>query len=253
MITELIKDYVIADAVRFVPEPGGLAPRKMAADAVRFVSNDAEAPLYVHADHLGTPQTMTDQATAPVWDRVQRPFGETVSLSGPASNPQRFPGQLHGPETGVHYNYFRDYDPTIGRYIQSDPIGLGGGVNTYGYVGGNPISLADLLGLDATDWTNTSGGRSMWDGPTNGNWGGKCWSGGQYSCGPGRGPGNAPPTDSGDQCYQRHDTCYVSCGSDSQCIARCDQQLVEDLEDLPTNPKDWPQPPRSGTEGDSGD
>jgi RHS repeat-associated protein len=58
-------------------------------------------------------------------------------------------------ETGLHYNYFRDYDPSTGRYAQSDPIGLAGGVNTYAYTEGNPISGVDPLGL-VDFWLNNS-------------------------------------------------------------------------------------------------
>ncbi len=62
--------------------------------------------------------------------------------------PLRLPGQYFDKETNLHYNYFRDYDPSIGRYGESDPIGLKGGLNTYAYAGANPISRIDALGLD---------------------------------------------------------------------------------------------------------
>jgi RHS repeat-associated protein len=119
------------------------------ADAVRFVSRDAIGGdiAYTHSDQLGTIQKLTDAAGALAWDRTARPFGETVSISAASGVAQllRFPGQ-YADETGLSYNYFRDYDPTIGRYAQSDPIGLRGGVNTYAYVGGNPVAYVDLTG-----------------------------------------------------------------------------------------------------------
>jgi hypothetical protein len=59
-----------------------------------------------------------------------------------------------------HYNYFRDYDSAIGRYVQSDPVGLRGGINTYGYVGANPLALSDTEGLMGQG-ANGSGGRPM--------------------------------------------------------------------------------------------
>jgi len=118
------------------------------ADAVLLVG--AAAPpanlLYVHADHLGSPQKLTDASQAIVWDGQFDPFGEEVALTGLATLPLRFPGQYADEESGLSYNYLRDYDPTLGRYLQSDPIGLAGGLNTYGYVEGNPVVYVDPTG-----------------------------------------------------------------------------------------------------------
>jgi len=63
----------------------------------------------------------------------------------------RFAGQVFDGQAGLHQNGFRDYDPASGGYIESDPTGLGGGINTYAYVGGNPLTLVDPLGLTQQD------------------------------------------------------------------------------------------------------
>jgi len=133
-----------ADAIRF--EVIDDLPA-VVADAIKLVSNDGEDLTYVHADHLGAPQKMTDKDRSVVWDVSFLPFGEEDSIIGSAANDNRFPGQRLSSETGLHYNYFRDYDPTTGRYLQSDPIGLAGGINTYGYVSGNPVNYTDPEGL----------------------------------------------------------------------------------------------------------
>ena len=137
-------------------------------------------------------------------------------------------------------------------------IGLAGGINTYGYVGNNPLTFSDLFGLDATRRFNTTAGRGYLDGPTNGNWGGKCWSGGTYSCGGDRPVGKLPPTDSGDACYKAHDECYgaPACNTSDPSknkigIKDCDQALLQCLGSLPEDPRLWPQPPRPGTEDET--
>jgi len=98
---------------------------------------NAESQLYfVHTDHLGTPQVVTDKNQNVVWKGEYTPFGEVKEVVNTLGQNVRFPGQYYDAETGLYYNYFRDYDPSIGRYIESDPIGLMGGLNTYTYVGG---------------------------------------------------------------------------------------------------------------------
>lgn len=108
----------------------------------------------IHTDHLNTPRRMTrtDSQSALIWAWRSDPFGVGPALSlfpGYQSGFQldlRLPGQVFDAETGLHYNYFRDYDPATGRYVQSDPIGLQGGLNTYAYVGGNPVAYIDPTG-----------------------------------------------------------------------------------------------------------
>lgn len=109
---------------------------------------------YVYADHLGTPRVITratDNKMVWRWDNAD-PFGMLPPDGNPSQlgaftyNP-RFPGQVYDRESGLFYNYFRDYDPSTGRYIESDPIGLGGGLNTYLYGDANPVSKTDPLGL----------------------------------------------------------------------------------------------------------
>jgi len=101
--------------------------------------------FYQH-DQLSTPNLLTSNTGQIKWQGVIDAFGQVQTTTSDINNPLRFPGQYADSETGLHYNYFRDYDPELGRYIQSDPIGLAGGINTYGYVGGNPISYVDPTG-----------------------------------------------------------------------------------------------------------
>ena len=204
--------------------------------------------IYLEVDQNNTPRIGRDQSGAVIWQWNSDAFGTTAPTASTGVTVNlRFPGQYFDIESGLDYNLFRDYDAGSGRYSQSDPIGLAGGsYSTYTYVGGNPVNWIDPWGLDATNWNNYTDGRNPWNGPTNGNWGGKCWSGGQYSCG-GNPMGNAPPTDSADACYMEHDICYDSGATK----ASCNKKLVKELNLLPADPGKWPHPPNPGTEKDT--
>jgi RHS repeat-associated protein len=90
---------------------------------------------------------MTNQARQVVWKGQYEPFGTVNETVNVVENNLRFPGQYHDRETGLYYNYFRNYDPAIGRYVQSDPVGLLGGMSLYGYANGSPYLEIDPLGL----------------------------------------------------------------------------------------------------------
>ena len=104
---------------------------------------------FIYADHLNAPRAIADNTGKVIWRWDSEPFGTTPANEDPDKDGKpftynlRFPGQYYDKGTGLHYNYFRDYDPRTGRYLQSDPIGLQGGLNTYGYVGGNPVNWVD--------------------------------------------------------------------------------------------------------------
>jgi RHS repeat-associated protein len=123
--------------------------------------------FYVHTDHLNTPRRVSRAAdNTIVWRWDSDPFGAAPANQDPDGDATpfvynlRFPGQYYDGESGLSYNYFRDYDPATGRYLESDPIGLDGGINTYAYVGSAPTMWVDPDGLDVAVVEN---------GPTQGN------------------------------------------------------------------------------------
>ena len=110
----------------------------------RLSGGDIQA---IHTDHLGAPRLVTDSEAQVIWQARYSPFGAATVEIAQIDLPHRLPGQQLDAETGLHYNYFRHYDPSTGSYTTSDPLGLVAGYNTYGYVGANPLSAIDPRGL----------------------------------------------------------------------------------------------------------
>jgi RHS repeat-associated protein len=112
--------------------------------------------VFLHPDHLNTPRLATNSAQTLVWSWNSDAYGvgapnEDVDGDGKAMTVAlRFPGQVYDATSQLSYNYYRDYNAETGRYVQSDPIGLRGGINTYNYVLGNPIKYSDIKGLATT-------------------------------------------------------------------------------------------------------
>lgn len=121
---------------------------------------------YYHNDHLGTPQKLTDSTGTVVWSADYKPFGEATITVSTITNNLRFPGQYYDAETGLNYNLNRDYNQTIGKYIESDPLlsrpffkrrsfflipvlaMTPERLHSYSYVGNNPINRTDPKGLN---------------------------------------------------------------------------------------------------------
>ncbi len=128
-----------------------------------------EQVYYYHNDHLGTPQILTDDSGSIVWKASYTPFGEAQVVIETVTNPFRLVGQYSDQETGLHYNYFRYYDPKAGRYITPDPSGLEGGINLFAFAEANPGTWSDFFGLTPQDrvrWViaQYSTNRNAWKG-----------------------------------------------------------------------------------------
>ncbi|MGD9158472.1 MAG: RHS repeat-associated core domain-containing protein, partial [Desulfobacteraceae bacterium] len=104
---------------------------------------------WYHNDHLGTPQMITTNSGEIVWKAKYTAFGKaTVDPESTVVNPLRLAGQYEDAETGLHYNYSRYYDPVLGRFLRTDPVGFGAGdANLYGYLWNNPLNSIDPFGL----------------------------------------------------------------------------------------------------------
>jgi len=123
--------------VRYVFDPETFEP------VLRLEGANSYAYL---TDHIGTPYELIDRHGRVAWSARLSAWGEPTELASEASERLRFAGQFADPETGLHYNGFRYYDPRTGRYISQDPLGPGGDVNPYAYTY-NPVNWTDPLGL----------------------------------------------------------------------------------------------------------
>jgi RHS repeat-associated protein len=138
---------------------------------INLPSSGVPELAYVQPDHLGTPRVVIDPVRDVAiweWSNKSEVFGDQAPINDVDSDgvtfrlALRFPGQQATDASGLFYNYQREYDPAVGRYSQSDPIGLNGGANTFAYVQSTPLSLVDPHGLQATFADSVSERRWDW-------------------------------------------------------------------------------------------
>lgn len=153
--------FVYGEGSQLLSELGGTTGRDyVAVGGVPLAVADGASLGFIIADGLGTPRVVTSSAGVMLWawPYASNPFGERqpVSTTGYVLN-MRFPGQYEDNEAGLKYNLNRSFDAATGQYIQSDPLGLQPGLNTYSYIGANPLSDSDPSGLCPGDTCDFSG------------------------------------------------------------------------------------------------
>ncbi len=210
LISELDSAGVVTQAYGYTPQSTyGTSP---------LYTKTSAGYAYYQLDHLGTPQQMVNKTGSVVWKAKALSFGDTTVTVNTVTNNLRFPGQYYDAETQQHYNYFRDYDPNTGRYVQSDPIGLTGGLNTYVYAINNPVLYKDTLGLlYAPQYSGNFKPK-----PIPGPFGPHCGSGAGATWIP---DGSAQRT----QACKNHDKCWGTCADgDPYHKEKCNIQFLND-------------------------
>ena len=187
-------------------------------------SDKAREILYYHNDQIGIPREMTDEEGNIVWSGDYSGWGKLTQegrLKLDIHQPFRLQNQYYDEETGLHYNFFRYYDPEIGRFTQQDPIRLKGGTNFYNFAASTTNSV-DVLGLTNFKY--------------HGNWCGPGWTGGHWESYSSQNDKNGyykQPIDMMDKACQNHDKCYAQCRETfpcnkqlrGQCMTQCDRDL----------------------------
>jgi RHS repeat-associated protein len=146
------REYIWLPEAEIAPADGARSQVDRPIAVVSAVNTATPATWYVSVDHLNRPIKMTDAAKASVWDAFWLPFGGGYVINSNVILDARLPGQWFQAETGLHYNWHRQYDPTVGRYTQPDPLGFVDGPSVYAYVNSAAQQRIDPKGLRSSGW-----------------------------------------------------------------------------------------------------
>jgi RHS repeat-associated protein len=141
-----VREYIYLPEAEIAPTRQARTQVDRPIAVISGVNTASPATLYVHVDHLNRPTMMTNAAKASVWAAIWTPWGTPQSLTGAETNDARFPGQWFQLEAGLHYNWHRHYDPSLGRYTQPDPLGFVDGPSDYAYARSSPLRSIDKDG-----------------------------------------------------------------------------------------------------------